>query len=78
MLAAEFAELGHLQFLLHFLLVPLGVMRDTTAFATLHLHQGIFDLSHSLQLLPRKECSYITGKFAFSQPRPQRFTSELA
>jgi hypothetical protein len=50
MLATKLAELGHLQLLLHLFLVPLGVMRDTTAFATLHFHQSILNLSHTLEI----------------------------
>ena len=50
MLATKLAELGHLQLLFHFFLVALGVMRDATALSTLHLHQGVFDLSHTLEI----------------------------
>jgi hypothetical protein len=67
MLATKLAKLGHFQFLLHLFLVPLGVMRDATAFGAFHLHQGIFDLSHSLRLLFQKECPHTTGKIPFRQ-----------
>lgn len=65
MLATKLAELGHFQLLFHFFLVALGVMRDTTTFGTLHLHQGIFDLSHSLCLLSEKNVPILREKSHF-------------
>jgi hypothetical protein len=50
-LLAETAILTQGQFFLHLFLIAFRVMRDTTAQRTLQFYHGIFDLSHTSQLL---------------------------